>query len=364
MIRRLARLCGLVALSSLAVAAAPAPPPPAAAYAVLTTPAAQVEAAGRAAIFSVAAAGERLVAVGERGIVLLSDDAGRSWRQARVPVSADLTAVEFVSPETGWAVGHFGVVLRSDDAGESWTLQLDGRRAAALALEAAEARAARDAPDAELALREARYLVSDGPDKPFLDLHFASPQRGYVVGAYNLAFRTDDGGRTWSAWQAKVDNPRGMHLYGIAAVGGGLMMAGEQGLLLRAAPGSAAFRALPAPYEGSYFGLVGGAGGEVVVYGLRGQAFRSRDGGRSWTPLELPTRAAISDGARLADGRLVLVGQDGDLFVGGAGDTRFDRQERAEPVAATSIVAAGDGAVVLGTLRGVMRAALAPEGGS
>ena len=37
---------------------------------------------------AVTRAGNRLVAVGERGAVLLSDDAGRSWRQAKsVPVS-------------------------------------------------------------------------------------------------------------------------------------------------------------------------------------------------------------------------------------------------------------------------------------
>ena len=37
-------------------------------------------------------AGQRLVAVGERGLVLLSDDAGKHWRQAQVPVSVTLTA--------------------------------------------------------------------------------------------------------------------------------------------------------------------------------------------------------------------------------------------------------------------------------
>ncbi len=54
---------------------------------------------------------------GERGIVLLSDDAGVSWRQAKVPVSVSLTAVQFVDAEQGWAVGHLGVVLHTQDGG-------------------------------------------------------------------------------------------------------------------------------------------------------------------------------------------------------------------------------------------------------
>jgi photosystem II stability/assembly factor-like uncharacterized protein len=55
---------------------------------------------------SVTRAGKRLVSVGERGLVLLSDDDGRSWRQARqVPVSVALTQVRFVSDSSAgrWA---------------------------------------------------------------------------------------------------------------------------------------------------------------------------------------------------------------------------------------------------------------------
>jgi hypothetical protein len=38
--------------------------------------------------------------------------------------------------------------------------------------------------------REAEGLVQDGPDKPFLGLHFADAKRGWVVGAYGLALAT------------------------------------------------------------------------------------------------------------------------------------------------------------------------------
>ena len=49
----------------------------------------------RSTLLDVASAGQRLVAVGERGHVLLSDDQGKTWRQARtVPTRthADLRA--------------------------------------------------------------------------------------------------------------------------------------------------------------------------------------------------------------------------------------------------------------------------------
>src|ERR1700736_1725395 len=58
-------------------------------------PAIMVERAAYAALMDVTRAGDRMVAVGEHGIVILSDDSGRSWRQAKVPVSVTLTAVKF-----------------------------------------------------------------------------------------------------------------------------------------------------------------------------------------------------------------------------------------------------------------------------
>jgi photosystem II stability/assembly factor-like uncharacterized protein len=51
--------------------------------AVLQQPAIPTAKAKRAVLLGLTRAGERLVAVGERGIVLLSDDAGVNWRQAQ-----------------------------------------------------------------------------------------------------------------------------------------------------------------------------------------------------------------------------------------------------------------------------------------
>lgn len=76
--------------------------------------------ASRALINGVARAGPRLVAVGQRGHVLYSDNDGAAWLQAAVPLSSDLAAVTFTDARHGWAVGHDAVVLHSADGGASW----------------------------------------------------------------------------------------------------------------------------------------------------------------------------------------------------------------------------------------------------
>ena len=88
----------------------------------LLVPAITSAKASQAMLLSVTQAGARLVAVGEHGIIVYSDNQGKSWTQAAVPVSVTLTAVFFPDPQVGWAVGHDGVVLRSQDGGKTWEL--------------------------------------------------------------------------------------------------------------------------------------------------------------------------------------------------------------------------------------------------
>src|SRR6266498_2339356 len=96
-------LCSVAAAAALAISAAsstPTGPPPA-------SPAYEAPLATKAPLLGVARAGARLVAVGDHGVVVLSDDEGRNWRQAgTVPTRQMLTAVTFVDAKRGFAVGH------------------------------------------------------------------------------------------------------------------------------------------------------------------------------------------------------------------------------------------------------------------
>jgi len=324
----------------------------------LSTPAVQVPQAKSAVLLDLARAGTRLVAVGERGIVLLSDDNGMSWRQAVVPVSVSLTAVQFVDANTGWAVGHAGVVLASRDGGEHWSVQLDGLRAAQLELTAArEQSASANDPDAAAArVQTAERLVSEGADKPFLALQFVDARHGLIVGAYGLAFRTDDGGATWQSGMGQIDNPTGAHLSAIAQQAGHWFLAGEQGYLARSDDAGRSFRQLESPYGGSFFTLQMRDDGVLLVAGLKGNAFVSSDLGESFQPAPVSMPVSFSDAIRTDDGQLLLVNQSGALF-------RTDSHAGArlqpygkplgKPVA--SVIEAADGSLTLAGFTGLTR---------
>lgn len=272
--------------------------------------------AGRSPLAAVAAADGLLVAVGQRGHVLWSEDGGLRWTQATVPVSTNLTAVHLASARRGWAVGHDGVVIATADGGRTWDLQLDRR--------------------------------SLGAETSLLATWFDDERSGLAVGAFGLVLRTGDGGRSWTPWGDRAGNPRGLHLYAVRRVGEALLVAGEQGVLLRLDPSGRRLAALRVPPGGSLFGLTG-RGRTVVAYGLAGRAIRSGDGGDSWHPVVTGVEEALTGGAALPDGRLALVTGAGQVLVSADDGRSFQPAAagRGEPTAGLA-PAGGDALALVG----------------
>jgi photosystem II stability/assembly factor-like uncharacterized protein len=306
---------------------------------VLDTPAMMSPLAKSSPLQAITRAGSRLVAVGGRGHILISDDLGANWTQVPVPVSSDLTAVAFPDAEHGWAVGHDGVVLATEDGGAHWRKQLDGKQAGQLMVEAADN-------------NETRGYEADGADKPFLDVWFADRLNGYVVGAFNLIFKTQDGGRSWQPLFGRTANPQRLHLYAIQPVGDQLFIAGEGGLLLKSKIGADDFQAVKLPYDGSLFGLRSD-GRSLVVFGLRGNLFRSADLGASWNKVETNERSAFVGSTFDPGGRMVVVAQGGVLLSSDDGFQTFQAERAKQPMPLTGVAEVGDKMVLVG-IRGVV----------
>ena len=250
--------------------------------------------AARSLILDLARAGERMVAVGERGHVLLSDDQGASWRQAKsVPSRTMLTAVTFADAQHGWAVGHDEIIVNTVDGGETWT----------------------------------RSHYAPESQQPLLDVYFADRSRGIAVGAYGAYFTTSDGGQSWQGQkfaarplplapgQSADDIPPDYHLNRIAASGSHLYIAAEAGQIYRSDDAGATWITLRSPYNGSFFGLLPLDGDSLLIFGLRGHLFRSNDAGQTWSLIDVGTKAMLTDGARLGGSSLALVGLSGSVLV-------------------------------------------------
>lgn len=268
-----------------------------------------------ASMVGIVHAGDRLVAVGPRGHILLSDDQGQQWRQVSVPVSTDLTAIFFASAKQGWAVGHDGVVLHSTDGGESWQLQLDGTRAARIIGDfyATPPMQASQEPEIVAAVREAQSVQQAAPSLSLLGVWFKNEREGFVVGAFNVVLQTQDGGNTWIPWYHRTENPEFFHLYNVSGSGDDVYIVGERGLVMRLDPQAQRFVAVPTPYPGSFFGVLVSPP-MVLIYGLRGNAYVSQNQGHDWTRASLNVQSSFLDAVVAPNGHVLLASQRGELF--------------------------------------------------
>jgi photosystem II stability/assembly factor-like uncharacterized protein len=234
----------------------------------------------RIILVDITRAGDRLLAVGERGFVLLSDDDGKSWKARETPVTRTLTSVAFRDAKVGVAVGHGGSFIRTEDGGDKWT----------------------SVPVPEAEPESMLGVVSLGGDR------FAA------YGAFGMYFDSADAGRTWVR-RAVLSEDFQWHISQVVPVGGMLLMVAESGTLARSDDGGTTWTAITSPYVGSYFGALATPDGAILAYGMRGNVWRSTDQGATWQKLALNTTASLNGGRVLSDGRILLVGNSGLLVL-------------------------------------------------
>lgn len=265
----------------------------------------------------VVSSGDRLVAVGERGHILVSTDQGASWQQVSgVPTRSMLISVT-AAGERLWAVGHDTVIVVSEDNGDSW------------------------------------QMVHDEPGgDPLLDVMFNEQGEGIAIGAYSLMMRSDDWGANWSTdymvdlVSVPVDedvsaddalNEMGLidqdamaayeevgieyHLNGMVRIDAQtLLVAAEAGHYYYSTDGGRHWTEQRLDYEGSLFGVASSNDGScLIMYGLRGHVFQNctlQEAERKldvWQEIKTGSNAGLFAAADDAE-RTWLVGANGAIF--------------------------------------------------
>ncbi len=253
-------------------------------------------------VIDLAHAGNHLVAVGERGHILVTkDQAGELWQQVPTPTSALLTKVFFFNDKLGWAVGHDATILHTQDGGQTWVLQMQ----------------------------------STELEKPFLDVLFVTELEGVAIGAYGLFYRTHDGGANWveefhsellpqedaSYLEELKNTDKEAYLVERASVlphfnrikaldDGRLLLIGELGLVAVSADKGQSFTRTGFDYDGSMFNAIQ-LGDAIYVMGLRGHVFKSDPNLAQWDEIEMPVKSSINSALALDNNVLYLVGNAG-----------------------------------------------------
>lgn len=282
----------------------------------------------RLLLTDVARSGNRLVAVGDRGYVIFSDNNGESWARAKSPANLPLlNGVYFSDANTAWAVGHDSVILKSTDQGKEWV----------------------------------QVHSSTKDPRALMDIVFTDANTGFAVGAYGAYYETTDAGKSWAsrkliepvavakpakaqpagrggrgekpgkgpamdfADDAEKSSDEDRHLNAIIKLADKrLFIAGEAGTLALSADNGKNWSRLASPYKGSFFGAVAADDGAVIIYGLRGNVYRSTDASlKAWKQIDTGTKASMMGATKLADGAVVLAGLSGTMLLSRDGGKSF-----------------------------------------
>ncbi|MCX7177574.1 MAG: YCF48-related protein [Proteobacteria bacterium] len=226
-------------------------------------------------------AGKRVVAVGDFGIVILSDD-GKTFRQAKtVPTRSVLTSVFFIDDKRGWAAGHDGTVITSADGGENWQILHE-----------------------EL-----------GKDRVLLSVWFENAQHGFAVGQFGLVMESADGGKTWRERRLLEGDAGDKHLLQIFPAGGGLLLiVAEAGAILRSEDSGTNWKLVQTDNRGSFWTGIGLADGSLLAAGMRGHVYRSGDRGLTWKEVPSGTQQSLTAVLQNQDGSIRLAGLSGVIL--------------------------------------------------
>ena len=252
----------------------------------------------------------RAIVVGDKGIVMTSEDKGQTWSRrqlAKGPALFDLYSVAFAPDGShGWVVGDGGAIFRSDDSGATWKLQENKQPAALLKIAVVDAQKACAVGEHGTVLCTsdggATWNLQKFEDIVFFDVAFTDPQNGWAVGEFATAIHTADGGKTWSVQTG----------------------------------GQRSISADP------YFAIAFADPTNGLVVGLNGTDMVTTDGGKSWKAGALPgeTHSIFSAVPKPAGGA------PDELYLGGA-DGTLGSLEQGKMVAASSATSNSITAVAL-----------------
>ena len=282
-------------------------------FAATSTPADRFSATGLALV------GNRLVAVGELGHILVSEDQGKTWKSAQVKDNrgSALTQVTFFNDKDGVAVGHDAWALMTEDGGLNWH----------------------------------ETLFDKTVSEPLLGVWGLAEGPVFAYGSFGRFFVSNDHGRTW---EKRESGSGDTHIYAIAgAKDGHLMMVGERGLAMKSTDYGTTWQKMPEFYRGTMFGVIRLSAEEWVAYGLRGNVFLTKDFGATWKQIQTNISVGLFGHTVLEDGTILIYGQGGVVIASNDQGDNFRIVQENKGNNLTAVVALPGGRLVSAALGGI-----------
>lgn len=263
-------------------------------------------------------------AVGERGTILHTDDAGVHWMKQASGTDRALLGVDFVDERRGWAVGEGGTVLASRDGGATWRTEDVGTRALLTDVAFADARHGLLGGDATLLVTDdggRRWRLARVGEAGMVDgLAFSGRSRSYALTQRvdsSVVLRSDDGGAQWTTLSEAF--PPGSGDLCFVESGRGWVCSGVTVWVTRDDGASWSKSVLPLGSGGPEGGSVSAVSfaDDRVGWAVGGPGIivASSDGGKTWTSQSMGSWTALYDVAAIDRSHACVVGERGTILL-------------------------------------------------
>jgi len=310
-------------------------------------------------LHALAVEGDTLCAVGYWGSVLVSWDRGERFERVRTPVREALFAVDFADADHGFAVGARGTILKTSDAGRSWSrlpvtlpdefgeeLPLELSLFGVSAISTTNVWAVGDgglvlhssdgSSWTRIPVDEAVFADDNLTERILNDIQFADASSGWIAGEFGTVLRSRDGGRSWARHAHVGASENDPYLFAVSAgsqAGSGPPVAtvGLAGRIWIADATGTRWIEKTMPGQESLYAIAQ-SGPRLVAVGDRGAIYVSQDSGASWVAATRPRVLGWLRAVRFAPtGTLFAVGAGGTLLRSDDGGSSFTRVSVGDP---------------------------------
>ncbi|HJR07785.1 MAG TPA: P-loop NTPase fold protein [Pyrinomonadaceae bacterium] len=260
---------------------------------------------------------QRIWAVGNLGLIMHSEDGGRTWTQQRVTTDSppppapspqasaspeDLAAIIFANAQYGWIAGRNGTLYSTEDGGQHWY---------ARAIKMPSGSTPAESGAVSFRTEKGWYELTDGGDLQLTSSPYINESAQFYQHTVEFTYDGD----------LKIDDYK-IRVLATASADNWQSIVGGDGIIYLDTPQTGWIAASSGTNQNLRAArLIGSWPGVGWVVGDGGTIIHSSDGGRTWKPQTSHVQGRLNDVYFLPDGRHGwAVGYNGILATGDGGE--------------------------------------------
>jgi photosystem II stability/assembly factor-like uncharacterized protein len=265
---------------------------------------------------------QRVWAVGDRGLIVHSEDGGKTWEPQTSGTREQLFSITFhADGQQGWAASLSGTILKTVDGGKTWEPQTNRTQAALFSITFhADGQQGWAAGDGGTILKtmdggKSWEPQTSGTEASLFSITFhADGQQGWAAGDGGTILKTVDGGKTWERQNSGTQEwLRSITFHADGQQG---WAASEGGTILKTVDGGKTWEPQTNRTEAALRNITFHADGrQGWAAGFGGTILETVDGGKTWELQTSGTRERLHSITFHADGRQGWAAGDGGTIL-------------------------------------------------